>query len=123
MVEKMARKIEAEQQVSGGLESTLDLAAVVMVGLGFLFAMAFILLLKFAGVVPAMGALIASFLVWLLLRSLAEIIRILKKSAGLPYGGRISAARQTRVFTCSECGAMLHSESRCDSCGEKITAE
>ncbi|QEG21491.1 hypothetical protein [Mariniblastus fucicola] len=119
----MARKIESERRNAGGLEGLLDSAAIVLLAVGIIGTVASLVWLKLYGILPALSILINTILVWLLLRSIAEIIRLLKKQAGLPYAGDISYPDATVAYTCSECGAMLHSESRCDSCGANIETD
>ena len=119
----MAKRIERERRAAGGLEGTLDFAAIAILVIGIIGAVVTLVLLRFAGVLPAFGILINAALIWLLLRSVAEIIRLLKLQADLPFGGKISNADQTIVYTCSDCGALLHSETRCDYCGASIESD
>jgi hypothetical protein len=59
-------------------------------------------------------------------KSFADVIRLLKKQNGLPYGGEISAATPLHQFTCSKCGSVaemmlqggnLVAADRCQNCG------
>ena len=63
------------------------------------------------------------FINWLLLRCLAENIRLLKKIAGLEYEGSITGPNEETIWSCGNCGQMLHSDNRCDSCGAQIEPE
>lgn len=64
---------------------------------------------------------IGAAVTWVVLRGLAEIIRLLKKISGLQYSGEISGAESShQYYACSNCGHMLHSETTCDTCGAKI---
>lgn len=124
---------------SGGIETSIDFLAGVLLGVDLVIAFLQFMFSMFASSsgspVSAGGAfllgllssgltILAGFVVWILLRALAEIIRLLKKIAGLRYSGNISGARDTEVFwACSNCGQMLHSENRCDSCGATIVGD
>lgn len=119
----MAQRIETDRRSSGGLENLLDVAANFIFVIGVILAAAVLVWQRLFGIVPAVVILINSAIGWLLLRSIAEIIRIQKKMARLPYTGMISGGDQIVVYKCSDCGAMLHSESWCDSCGTSIDAE
>lgn len=53
--------------------------------------------------------------------ALAEIIRLLKKLAGLPYGGVISGSSTGDIFLCSECGSLVWADSTtCTKCGAEF---
>lgn len=119
----MARKIETEQRSAGGLEASLDAASIFVFFIGFVSAIAFVGIFHLGGLVASIGILFISFVAYLLFRSLAEIIRLLKKSAGIPFSGKISQGTLYSVFSCSECNAILHSGLRCDSCGAKIDTD
>ena len=119
----MARRIELERRSTGGLEASLDFAAVALLVAGITVAGVFLIWWRFDGVLPATGLLVNAALSWLLLRSVAEIIRLLKHQNGLPYSGKISAAGESSLYFCSDCDALLHSETRCDSCGATIETD
>lgn len=58
----------------------------------------------------------------------AEIIRLLKKQSGLPYGGEISSAIPVERYFCSDCGAMAEefdgsATAKCPKCGVKFDAD
>lgn len=116
------KKITKQTTLSGGLEGTLDVVAKVVLVATVLHAV--VVLATTSGKawpgVPSM--LIAGIVSWVTLRALAEIVRLLKRSAGLSYGGRISEAveRVEERAHCAQCGALLHSETRCESCGRTI---
>ena len=59
----------------------------------------------------------------LLLRCFAEHLRLQKKIAGLPFTGRTSGPTEEIVWSCSQCGHVLHSDTCCDACGAHITQE
>lgn len=118
-----ARKIPGRSIFHGGLESTLDTTALLLMQAAGLAAVATLIIAGVAGVLPALLQVTAAWLVRLILRVLAEHLRLQKKAQGLPYDGQISAPKEEVTYTCSECGAMLHSSTRCDACGRAIEAE
>lgn len=125
------RVLDTKRTNSGGLESTVDFWANLLLLLGIIASFFIVLVGMFAGARPfwfvlflATCVLLASAVVWVVLRSLAEIIRLLKKISGLKYSGEISGAESSHQFyACSNCGHMLHSETTCDTCGAKIVPE
>lgn len=56
-------------------------------------------------------------------KAFADILRLLKKQNGVPYGGEISTAKPLYVYTCSECGAdgppwvVDVKSDKCEKCG------
>ena len=118
-----ARKIPGRSIFHGGLESTLETTALLLMQAAGLAAVATLIIAGVAGVLPALLQVTAAWLVRLILRVLAEHLRLQKKALGLPYDGQISAPKEEVTYTCSECGAMLHSSTRCDACGRAIEAE
>ena len=95
---KTAYRRRSGSTFRGGLEGTLDGAALAFFVLGCLAAIAAAPTFKFAGLFVAVGIFACSEQVWLLLRALAELIRIQKKTAGLPYGGKISEAQEQVAY-------------------------
>lgn len=118
-----AKKVRGKSHFHGGLESTLDTTGYILMTLAVMMAVVFVIKAKAPAILPALGLLVTAWLCRIILRALAEGIRLQKKAQGLPYGGQISEPRETVTYTCSECGAMLHSTTRCDSCGRAIEAE
>lgn len=118
-----ARKVPGKSIFHGGLESTLDTTALLLMQAAALAAVATLIIAGVAGVLPALLQVIAAWLARLILRALAEHLRLQKRAQGLPYDGQISAPKEDVTYTCSECGAMLHSSTRCDACGRAIEAE
>lgn len=115
-----AKRIRGESIFRGGLEGLLDGAAWTLLSLGVLAAIVVVPLFRLWGLLAALGILANAFLLWLFLRALAELIRIQKKAAGLSYGGKITEAKESFTHLCSECGALLYLEDRCDSCHREI---
>ena len=105
----------------GGLEGKLDIAAWGLLVLGS--AAGFVVLQdRERGFVNTVSIVIEAIIAWLLFRSLAEIIRLLKHQARLPYGGRVSKATEhvEEVWECTACGAPLYDPGICDRCGRQI---
>lgn len=121
---RTAHRVAKEQlHSSGGLETKVDIAAGVLVLLQGVAAVFLVGALHEEGLIPAAGILFASFFQWLLLRCLAEHLRLQKKQAGVAYEGRISGPTMITIYCCSSCQSMLHSDSRCDMCGAEIQGD
>jgi hypothetical protein len=105
------------------LETLVDKVAIGSLFLGAIVAISLLLTLTVWGLIASFSAMISAFINWLLLRCLAEHIRLQKKIAGLDYEGAITGPYDESVWSCGNCGQMLHSECRCDSCGAQIEAE
>jgi hypothetical protein len=117
-----AQRIEKRRLLrAGGLESLVDSAACMLLCVGILISCSALLSMSLLGVVVFFLGLFGSFIQWLLFRCIAELIRLQKKLAGLEYSGAISAAVEETIYTCSNCHVLLHSETRCDSCGSEIS--
>lgn len=125
------RVLDTKRSNSGGLETTVDFWATVLLLLGIITSFFIVLVGMIAGAQPfwfvlllATCVAIGIAVVWVVLRSLAEILRLLKKIAGLQYSGEITGTESShQFFACSNCGQMLHSETTCDTCGAKIVSE
>ncbi|MCO6046460.1 hypothetical protein NG895_21385 [Aeoliella sp. ICT_H6.2] len=115
-----AKKRRAERSsMHGGLEGKLDIAAWGLLVLGS--AAGFVVLQdRERGFVNTVSIVIEAIIAWLLFRSLAEIIRLLKHQARLPYGGKVSGVTETVAWECSACGATLYDPGICDRCGCEI---
>jgi hypothetical protein len=72
------------------------------------------------GAVASAITLFGLFVQWLLLRCLAEHLRLQKKIAGCDFEGAITGLAEEMIWTCDNCGQILHSETRCDTCGAEI---
>ena len=68
------------------------------------------------------GALAQGIVFWILFQAGAEVIRLLKKLNGLPYGGTISeTAGEGSEYKCTDCGAPVTPDSKfCTQCGTKF---
>lgn len=127
---------------SAGIETTIDFLAALLLVIVFVVAFLQFMFSMFAansmrsygpenaggaflvGLLSSGLTILAGFVGWTVLRALSEIIRLLKKIAGLGYSGSISGNRDTEVFwACSNCSQMLHSETHCDTCGATIIGD
>ena len=97
----MATKVEIRKQGSGGAEAMLDSAAVSIVFLGLLLSAVSGLLFPYGGAVVIGLTLLNTAIAYYLFRALAEIVRLLKHSAGIPFSGRIAAGPITTVYKLS----------------------
>ncbi|MEM1070658.1 MAG: hypothetical protein AAGI63_17270 [Planctomycetota bacterium] len=107
-----------------GLESLVDMVALAVVLNGSLVA--FCVLLWFAslwGLFASIQVLVSSCFSWLLLRCLAEHLRLLKKISGQDFEGEITGSREQVVWGCSLCGHTLYSDEYCDACNAQIVAK
>ncbi|MCC6962018.1 MAG: hypothetical protein IT585_02080 [candidate division Zixibacteria bacterium] len=85
-------------------------------------------------VAVGVGAFIQGWIVSVLLRAGADIVRLLKKQNGLEFSGDINRMLQSDVYSCSECGESFNESYfgecprckskldvfRCSSCGELL---
>jgi hypothetical protein len=106
-----------------GLETLMDMVAIAFLILGAIVAIGLLLTFTIWGLIASFSALISAFITWLLLRVLAEHIRLQKKIAGLDYEGSITGPHEETIWSCGNCGQMLHSANRCESCGAQIESE
>jgi hypothetical protein len=123
-----AKLVRIEAGWKWRVEDKLDAAAFVWLGLGVI---GFIVGLLAAIKIKASGdlngyrwfalfggffAVAAGSLLWLALKAAAEVIRLLKKQAGLPISDYL-------VFECSECKTqMTEAGDECPGCGAKFEA-
>lgn len=107
----------------GGLEGSLDRGGFIVLLLGLLAGVWFLIMGGFKGILPATFVVVLSYWFRLVLRALAENIRLQKKSLGLNYGGQISEVQSIEIHVCSVCGEILHSDSRCESCGSTLDGD
>jgi hypothetical protein len=65
------------------------------------------------------GAIAQGIIFWILFKAGAEVIRLLKKLNGLPYGGEISETiGDWAEYTCTDCGSPVSPDSKfCTQCG------
>lgn len=115
-----AKKRKIRTISRGGLEGSLDKGGSVVILFGIHAGVWFLIVGEINGIFAAIFVVVLSYGFRLVLRALAEIIRLQKKGLGLPYGGQISEAQTVEIHVCSECGTVLHSDSRCESCGRTL---
>ena len=118
-----AKKKKIRTISRGGLESSLDTFGFIVLLLGILAGFWFLIVGGLKGIFSALFVSVLSFGIRLVLRALAEIIRLHKKNLGLPYGGQISEVQSIEIHICSVCGEILHSDSRCESCGSTLDGD
>ena len=106
-----------------GLETVVDLVANGVLILGSIIAFVLLLTVSLWGLVASCLVVVSASLKWLLFRCLAEHLRLQKKIAGYEFEGSITGPIEETVWACGNCGQMLHSESRCDSCGAEIVSD
>ena len=116
-----AKRIEKRRLRRGSsLETLVDLVAIVLLILGAVVATGLLLTITLWGLITSFSTMICAFINWLLLRCLAEHIRLQKKIAGLDFDGAITGPNEETIWSCGNCGQMLHAENRCDSCRAQI---
>ncbi len=116
----MAKKIETRVRGSGGSEAMLDGAAINVLFLGLVLTVTLVALSQFGGWIPASIIFFMTVIAFYSFRALADIIRLLKETAGIPYSGTIASGPLRSEFKCSDCNAILRSGLKCDSCGAEI---
>ena len=106
-----------------GLETLVDITATTLLIFGVLAAFVWLLFFSLLGLAASIATLLGAMFQWLLLRCLAEHLRLQKKIAGEPFEGEITGPREETIWACGNCQTMLHSETRCDSCGAEIVQD
>jgi hypothetical protein len=123
---KFARKIRKRGETTGlPLESIADFIAICCIAIAGLVGFAMTLAgLQARNLLPVSGALLvtllAGFLHWFIFRVIAEVIRLLKKIAGLQHSGHVSGHRELYFLACSNCGMPVNTPTRCDGCGAQF---
>jgi len=125
----MAEKIPPR---TGGLESTLDSIGLLyliasLIGLGaciYLSQQANIRKLELSTFFIGLGVATAAqgFVFQTLFKATAELIRLMKKLNGLPYGGSLSMSEgEGRDFICSDCLEPVSKRDKfCTQCGAEL---
>lgn len=103
-----------------GLETLVDLVAMAHLILGSIVAIGLLLSFTLWGLFASAASMAGAFITWLLFRCLAEHLRLQKKIAGLHFEGPITRPYEVTLWSCGNCAQMLHSDSRCESCGALI---
>ena len=121
--------VRKEKQIgSGGLESTLAGLAALWLVFGIcsvLIAFTLTLTVNFLmAIIQLVSSLFTTIVVWLIIRALAELIRLGKLQNGLPYSGKISSSNAVTVYNCGKCGAAVHTNvDQCYACGAKFETD
>ncbi len=99
------------------------MVAIAFLILGSIVAIGLLMTFSLWGLFASVSSMIGAFINWLLFRCLAEHLRLQKKIAGIEFEGAITGPNEETIWSCGNCGQMLHSQSRCDSCGAQIEAD
>lgn len=122
-------KLVKETTYSGGVEERLDMAGSIFLAVGLIggFIVLAVALNSLndekggqAGIWFVVGvvAIAQGFVMWVLFRAGAEIIRLLKKSNGLKFTGEITQPVAHHIYRCSLCGMFFESPNKKQcSCG------
>ena len=120
-------EISAQVRNPRGLEDTLDICASALLMLGIIGAVVLLILgsvvwsfLPAIGLAGGIGLAGSSWFAWLVLRGLAEIVRLQKRANDLPYSGKISQTEKGDAKRCDSCGQILEGTSFCDTCQQSV---
>lgn len=104
----------------GGLESSLEVSAsvVLILGLGFGVWLAVVTLNE--GGWLGLAVAVPGWIAWRILQSLAEIIRLQKRANGLPYSGTISKTEEAVQQRCPGCDAVHYETGYCPHCNRAV---
>jgi hypothetical protein len=84
------------------------------------FSIGSLLTFSVPGIIACFASLISGFFQWLILRCVAEHLRIQKMIADLPYEGKITGPVEEELWCCSNCGYTLASTTTCAGCGAEL---
>ena len=120
----MATKVKNIVSYEGGVEGSLsDLAGFLLfVGWAGLIPCIIVAFIKenYFWFAPGILVLIQGIAFSIILKGGAEIIRLLKKQNGLPYGGEIKSPSPITKHFCSECNSEVAEEAEmCKKCKQK----
>ncbi|HDP24488.1 MAG TPA: hypothetical protein ENN34_03495 [Deltaproteobacteria bacterium] len=123
----MARIITQSIEDTQGREAGISIAARIFLVAGFagipVGAVLTIASARFTWLVLGVGCMLMGVSLYLILISLAEIIRLLKKLCGFPYSGVISGTGTGTIAICSECSSLVwRNSTTCSSCGADLDA-
>lgn len=119
----LAQKVQGYSTSEGGMEGTLEDFCRVILWLSVISAaclvFAFINEQRAVFVMAAVASIIQGIFFYIVFRAGAEVIRLLKKLAGLPFSGEIS--KPWEIYHCSECQQSIDNyQSSCPKCGAKF---
>ncbi len=98
------------------LETTVDSSATALLVVFSLLSLCLLLTLSLAGLIGAVTTFLTGYFQWLILRCVAEHLRLQKIIADVPFEGQISGPVEVEIWACSNCGNVLHSETQCEIC-------
>jgi DNA-directed RNA polymerase subunit RPC12/RpoP len=126
---------EQQQTRTGGIENQLDGVGIFFLIVSIIGLIVCIILsqeetIKQTGLSSfwiglGIGVVAQGIIFWILLKAAAEVIRLLKKLNGLPYGGIISETYGSGTqYTCTECGTPVAPDAKfCTNCGVNFEEE
>ena len=126
---------DQQQTRTGGIESLLDGVGTFYLTVSIIGLIVCIILsqeetikqtsLSSFWIGPGIGVIAQGIMLWILFKAAAEVIRLLKKLNGLPYGGVIAEIYGSGTqYTCTECGTPVAPNAKfCANCGVKFENE
>ncbi|MFK7961946.1 MAG: hypothetical protein AB8G96_15640 [Phycisphaerales bacterium] len=111
-----------DQPRNAALERTADLLAACLVGVSIItvLVMMFLTPASFFGVLTSLITIGWLVLIYVVVRVVTELLRILKRSAGVPFEGTMTGPSSVEVMRCSICVATLDGGPACPGCGRAI---
>jgi hypothetical protein len=131
IINKEYLQMSEEQTNHGGVENELNGVGIFYFIISIISFVILIVLAKDAAegvkplfIVAGVVCLIQGIILWILFRAGGEVIRLLKKLNGLPFGGTISGVSEERkIYNCTECGEPTILEAKyCTNCGVSFDA-
>lgn len=126
MDDKIAQRVKVNTQADGGIESLIDKVAYVASIFGAISAVITLSVGEISFGLKLFAALkvaIGTVVLFVCLRGLSEIIRLLKHSNNLPYGGSLSHVDDTTSYVCGDCGAPVYLWEKCEQCGATLNKD
>ena len=120
---KTARRILKGKRYRGGLEGRLDLIGVGLFCIAVLMAVLFAVETHLEGWWVCLLQIVSGVVTWTLFRAIAEHLRLQKKNAGLPYGGKISSNSEEPLYLCSACQVQVDTPYYCYRCHSDLIDE
>ena len=126
---------DQQQSRTGGIENQLDGVGIFCLIISFFGLIACIFLsqnetikqtnLSSFWIGLGIGVIAEGIIFLILFKAGAEVIRLLKKLNGIPYGGVISGTHEIGdQYTCTECGTTVAQDAKfCTNCGVNFEGE